>query len=296
MIYSPAYYAPRWRTWFAGFDAASTLNGEPSIGSANLTHRTAGGAAGLDYQFNPGLLLGFAGSGTTSTFKVPDRTTSGQLDGGHLGVYAVGRGNSLYTAFAAAFGAFDTNTTRTISGIGPAETAKSHFESELFSSRFEVGSRLPLSPNFALTPFAAIQYSALYQPRHTETSTVMGTGAPGVLGLAYASQTVQSLPSFLGLRSDASFAFQNGAVWAPYVAVSWVHEFDPNRQVTPIFLALPGATFTVDGPRAARDAVKVDVGSKLIVTPNIALFGSFNGEFSDRSQMYAGKVGVRVAW
>jgi uncharacterized protein with beta-barrel porin domain len=32
------------------------------------------------------------------------------------------------------------------------------------------------------------------------------------------------------------------------------------------------------------------------ISRNAALFGSFNGEFSDRSQTYAGKGGLKVGW
>ena len=49
-------------------------------------------------------------------------------------------------------------------------------------------------------------------------------------------------------------------------------------------------------PRAARDAARIDAGAKLAIKPNAWLFTSFDGEFSHRSQSYAGKGGVRVAW
>jgi outer membrane autotransporter protein len=90
--------------------------------------------------------------------------------------------------------------------------------------------------------------------------------------------------------------FANGMLVTPYARLSWVHEFNPTRQVTASFIALPGTQFTVDGPRAARDAAKVEVGSRLAITHRVSAFASFDGEFSDRSQAYAGKVGVRVSW
>lgn len=40
----------------------------------------------------------------------------------------------------------------------------------------------------------------------------------------------------------------------------------------------------------------VDMGAKLAIRSNAWLFSSFAGEFSDRSQSYAGKGGVRIAW
>jgi uncharacterized protein with beta-barrel porin domain len=75
-----------------------------------------------------------------------------------------------------------------------------------------------------------------------------------------------------------------------------VYDFEPNRAINAAFIALPGAAFTVDGPRAASDAVRIDAGAKLALRRNAWLFASFDGEFSSRSQSYAGKAGARVAW
>jgi outer membrane autotransporter protein len=83
---------------------------------------------------------------------------------------------------------------------------------------------------------------------------------------------------------------------SPYARVSWVHEFKPDRAINASFIALPAAAFTVDGPRAASDAAHFDAGAKLGVTQNAWLFASFEGEFSSRSQSYAGKGGAKIAW
>jgi outer membrane autotransporter protein len=85
-------------------------------------------------------------------------------------------------------------------------------------------------------------------------------------------------------------------VLSPYTRLSWVHEFHPDRSINPSFIALPGAAFIVDGPRAASDAVRIDAGAKLAISPNAWLFASFDGEFSDRSQSYAAKGGARIVW
>jgi hypothetical protein len=69
------------------------------------------------------------------------------------------------------------------------------------------------------------------------------------------------------------------------VRLSWVHEFKPDRAINASLIALPAAAFTVDGPHA---------GAKLALAPNAWLFASFDGEFSSRSQSYAGKGGARV--
>ena len=77
--------------------------------------------------------------------------------------------------------------------------------------------------------------------------------------------------------------------------MSWVHEFKPGRAIDAAFMALPAA-LTVDGPRAASDAARIDAGAELAINPNAWLFASFDGEFSGRSQSYAGKAGAKMSW
>ena len=187
-----------------------------------------------------------------------------------------------------------TATTRSIVGIGPTETATGSFGSNLLSARVEMGSKQAFNW-FSVTPFAAVQFAELWQNGFTETNPVPA-GAADPLGLTFGSISVSSLPTFVGAQFDTRFAFGNGMALSPYARVSWVHEFKPNRAINASFIALPGAAFTVDGPRAASDAARIDAGAKLAITPNAWLFASFDGEFSNRSQSYAGKAGARIAW
>jgi autotransporter-associated beta strand protein len=66
----PAPYQSRWRAWLTGFDGSAKLVGEAEIGSASLSHDTGGLAGGLDYQFAPDLLAGFAIGGSSWTGRV----------------------------------------------------------------------------------------------------------------------------------------------------------------------------------------------------------------------------------
>jgi autotransporter-associated beta strand protein len=290
----PAPYKPRWRAWLTGFDGAFKLAGEAGIGSADLSHNTGGLAGGLDYQFAPDVLLGLAIGGSSSNFSVRDRITSGHLEGAHVGGYGVKTWGPLYAAGALSFGTFRNSETRSIAGIGPTETATGSFGSNLFSGRVEVGAKQVFG-RFAVTPFAAVQFAELWQNGFTETNPVPA-GAAGPLGLTYGSISVSSLPTFVGAQLDTRLPFGNGMVLSPYARLSWVHEFNPTRAIDATFIALPGAAFTVDGPRASSDAARIDAGAKLAIGPNAWLYASFDGEFSDRGQSYAGKGGVRIAW
>ncbi|MBV8418756.1 MAG: autotransporter domain-containing protein [Hyphomicrobiales bacterium] len=290
----PAPYQPRWRAWLTGFDGVFKLAGEAGIGSASISHDTGGLAGGLDYQFASDLLLGFAVGGSSSNFSVRDRITSGHLEGAHFGGYGVKTWGAFYAAGALSFGTFRNSETRSIAGVGPTETATGSFGSNLLSGRVEVGAKQVFGW-FAVTPFAAAQFAELWQNAFTETNPVPA-GAAGPLGLSYGSISVSSLPTFVGAQFDTRFAFSNGMALSPYARLSWVHEFFPTRSINPTFIALPGAAFTVDGPRVTNDAARIDAGAKLAIGPNSWLFASFDGEFSGRGQSYAGKGGVRIAW
>jgi autotransporter-associated beta strand protein len=290
----PVPYQPRWRAWLTGFDGAFRLAGEAGIGSADLSHNTGGLAGGLDYQFAPDVLLGLAIGGSSSNFSVRDRITSGHLEGAHVGGYGVKTWGPFYAAGALSFGTFRNSEMRSIAGIGPTETATGSFGSNLFSGRVEVGAKQVFG-RFAVTPFAAVQFAEFWQNGVTETNPVPA-GAAGPLGLTYGSISVSSLPTFVGAQLDTRLAFGNGMVLSPYARLSWVHEFNPTRAIDATFIALPSAAFTVDGPRASSDAARIDAGAKLAIGPNAWLYASFDGEFSDRGQSYAGKGGARIAW
>jgi autotransporter-associated beta strand protein len=285
---------PRWRAWLTGFDGTAKLDGVAGIGSATLSHNTGGLAGGLDYQFAPDLLAGFAIGGSSSNFSVRDRITSGHLEGAHFGGYGVKTWGSVYAAATLSFNTFRNSETRTIAGVGATETATGDFGSNLLSGRVELGAKQAWRW-FTVTPFAAVQFAELWQNGFTEANPVPG-GAAGPLGLTFGSLSVSSLPTFVGAQFDTRIPFANGMTLSPYARLSWVHEFNPNRAINATFIALPTAAFTVDGPRASPDAMRIDAGAKLALGPKAWVFASFDGEFSNRSQSYAGKGGVRVAW
>jgi len=190
---------PRWRAWATGFDGTWKLNGEAGIGSDSLSHNTAGMAGGLDYQFAPDVLAGFAFGGSSSNFSVANRITSGHLDGGHFGGYGVKTWGAFYAAGAVSFNTYRNSTTRTIAGVGPVESATGSFGSNVLSGRLEVGSKYMFG-RFSVTPFAAVQFARLWQNAFTETN-VAPAGA-GALGLSERSVAVSSLPTFLGAQFD----------------------------------------------------------------------------------------------
>ena len=256
----PAYQPRNWRVWTGGFGGVQSFNGDAIVGSADARTSAAGGAMGFDYQVDPTRLVGVAVGGSESHFSVPDRATSGNLLGGHVGAYGVATWGALYAAGVLSYSRFDNDVRRTIAGVGPTETATGRFASDLFGARLEVGRSYALQW-LNVTPFAAVQTSTLWQRGFTETSTA--NGLPGILGLTSQSQTTTSLPTFLGVQLDTRLALANGTVWSPFLRAAWVHEFNPDRSIANSFVSIPGTLFAVDGARAWSDALKVNAGSRV---------------------------------
>jgi len=284
----------RWRAWGAAFGATRNANGDSGTGSADQTTRTAGGAFGVDRQFDGDFLLGLAAGGSGSSFSVSSLSTTGRVDGGHVGLYAVKTFDAAYLAATLNYARYDNSTERSITGVGTSETAKGRFNSDLFGGRLELGRRYSLG-RYVVTPFAAVEPMALRQQAYTESSTT-SSGGNGVLGLSYASHTTTSLPTFVGAQVDARYVLGGGQVLSPAARLSWVHEFKPDRQIEASLVTLGSPSFTVDGARAARDALRTDIGATLALTQTTALFASFNGEFSGKSTMVAGTAGARLTW
>ena len=286
----------RWQPWANAFGAYRTVAGNATDpGSANVSQRGGGGAFGVGYSVDPGLTVGFAIGASTSHFSVDARATNGDLLAGHLGVYGTKQWGALYAAGALTYARIDNDTTRTIAGIGTTEIAKGSFASDMASGKLELGWRRVLG-QYTVTPFAGISLSKLWQRGYSENSTT-ATGAPGVFGLNYGSQSLTSLPSSLGAQFDSRFGLANGQSVTPFVRAAWLHEFKPDSRIDASFISVPGAAFTVIGARAARDAAKLDAGVRYALNASTSLVASINGEIAGSgNRSYAGSGGLKTVW
>jgi len=91
-------------------------------------------------------------------------------------------------------------------------------------------------------------------------------------------------------------------IWRARAA--WAHDWvsDPALNATFQAALLPGAmpgagaSFTVIGASPARDAALVSAGAEVRITPRLSFGASFDGEFTNGAQTYAGKATVRTSW
>ncbi len=278
----------RGRFWASGFGEYASLDGQASTGSASLTSRNSGVATGADYELTRNLIGGIAAGYSNSNFTVSDRATTGSLEGGHFAVYGVAHYGDFYAASTTSYANYENTTDRSVTALGGVETERGRFSSDEWISSYEAGYKYR-TPNWNVTPFVGAQFAQLSNDAFNEAST-------GVAGLHVDAQTVDSEKTFVGVQFDTKTSLYNGWLLTPYARLSWEHEFSTDRRDTAYFLSLPGSAFTIDGASAAADAARLNAGFKLDVSPNVAVFASFDGEFSARGDIYAGTGGIKIRW
>jgi outer membrane autotransporter protein len=281
-------YQPRtWRLWTTAIGSTGSFRGDSAVDSTNVNMRTAGFAVGLDLQIDRTALIGIAGGYTITHFTASDDMARGTLEGGHVGLYAVKRLGPIYLAATADYAHLANSTDRVVEFV-LTERAMGKFATDVYSSRLEAGWRQAIRGHW-LTPFAGVQVAHLETQSFTEQST-------GLLGLTFASRSMTSVQTSLGMQLDTSIDLFRGRTLTPFARVAWVHEFDPDRSVDSRLTLSPAATFSAIGASAAGDLAKVTTGLKLDITNRVALFGYFDGEFSEQGQTYTGNGGVRITW
>lgn len=284
-------YQPRWSVWAAGFGASQTTDGNSAVGANGATSRIFGIAVGADYLFSPTTLAGFALAGGGTNFSVGNLGT-GRSDLFQAGAYVRHFNGPAYVSGAVAYGWQDVTTDRTVT-IAGSDRLRAEFSANAFSGRIEGGYRFvgPWSGGIGITPYAAAQVTSFALPAYVE-SVLSGTGA---FALAYGSKTVTDGRSELGLRTDKSFAMQNG-VLTLRGRFAWAHDFDPNRSVAASFQALPGASFVANGAAQAANSALTTASAEIKWLSGWTAAATFEGEFSNVTRSYAGKGGLRYAW
>ncbi|MDO9384093.1 MAG: ice-binding family protein [Hyphomicrobiaceae bacterium] len=285
--------APRtWRLWTTGFAGAAMYDGQAARDTADLDTRIAGFALGLDYQVDRSALVGVAGGYTNSHFSIDQRRTSGDVEGAHVGLYAVKTFGRAYVAASADYAHFSNDTDRSIDWVLD-EQAQGDFDSEQVGARVEAGWRTSVR-GLGLTPFVGFQASHLQSEGFTEDS--QRSGGPGILGLTFRSHRETSLVSSLGLQLDSRVAMSAGRSLQPFARVAWLHEFDADREADAFLTSSPTASFTVEGASASSDLAKVNLGVNFQMTERAGLFAYAEGELSGQSQSYSGNGGFRLTW
>ncbi|HEV7600853.1 MAG TPA: autotransporter domain-containing protein, partial [Bradyrhizobium sp.] len=287
------YLAPqpvsRWSIWGAAYGGSATTDGNAVVGSHDTTARAYGVVGGADYKISPDALIGFALAGGGTSFSIADALGTGRSDLFQAGVFGRQNIGAAYLSAALAYGWQDVTTNRTVALPG-GDVLQARFRAETFSGRFEGGYRFA-TPLAGITPYVAAQVISFNLPAYAEQVL----GGLGTFALNYGAQTTAATRTELGLRTDKSFAMQNG-IFTLRGRAAWAHDYNNDRAVTAVFQTLPGAAFVVNGARANPDGALVSAGAEMKWLNGFSLAATFEGEFSGNTTSYAGKGVAKYTW
>src|SRR5215469_8890416 len=146
-------YESRWTAWGGAYGGSNRTTGDLAVsGSHDLSARTVGGAAGLDYHLTPDTVAGFALAGGGTDWSLAQGLGGGKSDAFQAGVYGATRWGPAYLAAAFAFTNHWMSTDRT--AVGDHLTA--NFNAQSYGGRIESGYRFATIYG-GITPYAAIQ-------------------------------------------------------------------------------------------------------------------------------------------
>jgi uncharacterized protein with beta-barrel porin domain len=287
------YLAPqpvnRWSVWGAAYGGSATTDGNAVVGSHDTTARAYGVVGGADYKVTPDALVGFALAGGGTSFSIASALGSGNSDLFQAGVFGRQNIGAAYLSAALAYGWQDVTTNRTVTVAG-TDVLRASFKAETFSARFEGGHRFA-TPLAGITPYVAAQVISFNLPAYAE-QVLAGIGT---FALNYGAQTTTATRTELGLRTDKSFAVQDG-IFTLRGRAAWAHDYNSDRAVTAVFQTLPGAAFVVNGARANLDGALVSAGAEMKWLNGFSLAATFEGEFSGNTTSYAGKGVAKYTW
>jgi fibronectin-binding autotransporter adhesin len=286
----PQTFQQRWTIWGSAFGGSNETNGDPGVGSNNVTTSTYGFAAGMDYHYSPDTVLGFALAGGGTNWDLAQGLGTGRSDTFQAGVYGVTHDGPAYLAAALAFGNNWFNTNRI--ALGDQLTAS--FQGQSYGARLEGGYRyaLPVSGSvIGVTPYAALQSQDFHTPSYSETDDLSGGG----FGLSFNAMNGTDTRSELGARFDNP-TLLNGRPLILRAQLAWAHDWVSDPSLNASFESLPGTGFTVNGAAMPKNSALTSEEAEWWLDANWSVIAKFDGEFGNGSQTYAGSGTLRYRW
>jgi T5SS/PEP-CTERM-associated repeat protein len=280
-------YEPRWTVWGGAYGGSNRTSGDIAIiGSHDLSARTVGFAGGFDYRLTPDTVVGLAFAGGGTNWSLSQGLGGGKSDAFQAGIYGATKYGPAYLAAAFAF----TNHWMSTDRLAFGDHLTADFNAQSYGGRLEGGYRFA-TPYLGITPYAAIQAQSFHTPSYTESGVI-----PNGFALTFNGRDATDTRSELGARFDRVLAVYSNAVLALRTRVAWAHDWVSDPSLTPLFQALPGASFIVNGALLPQNATLASAGGELRFGNGITLLAKFDGEFASHSSTYGGTGTFRYRW
>jgi uncharacterized protein YhjY with autotransporter beta-barrel domain len=282
-------FGQRWSVWAAGFGGSQTTDGNSVVGSNTATSSVYGGAVGADYRVSPDTLFGFAMAGGGTQFRVDNGFGTGRSDLFQVGVDARHRIGNAYFSGALAYGWQNVATDRVVTANG-IERLRANFNANAFSGRLEGGYRIA-TPLAGITPYAAGQFTSYDLPAYAE----QGGAGGNLFALNYALKKCYRITLRTGLAHRPVVRAHRC-----YLHITWPR---PGLIISaPIARSqrrssrCPARRLSSTARRQPANVALVTAAAEMSWANGFAVAGTFEGEFANTVESYAGKGVLRYSW
>ncbi len=275
-----------WSLWGGVYGGAANLPGSSSKGSHDTETNFGGIAAGWDYNVADETRVGIAVAGGQTNWDLDSNLGSGDSTFFQLGAYGTQHFGATYLSLAGAYAWHSMSTERRVNVDG-TEKLDADFDASNLAGRIEAGHRFAAGEQLGLTPYAALQAQAVYMPGYDEDG--------GSFALDYNANTATALRTELGVGIDTALG-DDPSVARLFGRVAWAHDWNSDANVQASFASLDMSTFTVHGAEAPDNIALVTAGAEFGLTEATEFAATFDGEFADGYQSYAGSLTLTYSW
>jgi uncharacterized protein with beta-barrel porin domain len=280
----------RYRVWGGAYGGVNRTSGDAAVGSNDTTSNVVGFAAGVDYRVSPDTLIGFALAGGGTSWSLSNGMGDGKSDVFQAGLYGSQKFGQAYMSAAFAFSSFWIDTDRYVSVAGTDHLTAS-FDAYSYGGRLEGGYHIPFT-DVTFTPYAAVQAQTFHTPSYGETAD----SGSAQFALNYGSRDGTTVRSELGSWASHKSVFTDGTTLSLFGRAAWGHDWQSDPTLSATFLALPTASFVVNGAEASSDLALLTAGAEMRWRNGWAVMAKFDGEFGGNTQTYSGTGRLRYTW
>lgn len=255
-----------------------------SDGNADAIDRATGGLLmGVDAPMFDGWRLGLLGGYSHTSVEADARISSASVGSYHLGLYGGTNWDALSFRSGLAYSRHEIDTRRTVGFVGFADGLAVSYDAGTVQAFGELGYAIDTTLA-RIEPFANLAYVNTHTGRFSERG--------GVAALAGLSNDNAVTFTTLGIRGDSTFDL--GDVSARLTGMlGWRHALgDTTPEMTH---AVAGSNaFTIAGSPIAQNALAVEVGLSLDLTPNATLGVSYQGQIAGQAQDHGLKANLGI--
>jgi outer membrane autotransporter protein len=258
--------------WAQVLGTRATTNGDGN--AASLDHNGSGLVIGADMKVGEATRAGIFFNAKNSTYSVNDRLSSAKQQDVGVGVYASGKALESVNMDYRVGGTYtqhDVTANRRVNYKGLDESLKANFKANTTQIFGEVGSRVTLSSDFMIEPFAeSTAVSALHSVKKSQDMAFATIGVRAAADYKMGNAKL-SARGMVGLRN----------VISKNVPLS-THQFSQSDE------------FTVAGVPVAKNQLVTEVGVGYDINDQISVGVSYTGQFASGSRNQGLKATLEI--